>query len=216
MKKSTALASLTSLSALILTLATGYCHAENTWHLSVLSGSGQASSPAVQNDNDIGMNSRGVKQYMLHIFDSPDSDGNNLYYEFLYSTNDISTSLLADSADANSGYDLDIEVSHLHLGGTLEWLPQPYLRPYFSATLGMSEYKPEQGDKEQYVSGSLAVGTKIRIIDSLALRFEARAFATGFNDSSHLFCNDSATCNVDVSGSLWLQTQMSAGLTVSF
>lgn len=135
-------------------------------------------------------------------------------YELFYSRQ--STSLGAPSpAPSNT------VIEYLHLGGTVNIGESPRFQPYFVGTLGATRFSPDSplGNDRIYFSGSLGGGLRVPLNRHLALRLEARGFATFFSSHTAVFCrSDQAggVCLIHGSGSTFLQGDALAGLTYTF
>lgn len=112
-------------------------------------------------------------------------------------------------------------IEYLHVGGTVNIGESPRFQPYFVATLGGTRFSPDSpvGNDRIYFSGSLGGGLRVPLNDHLALRLEARGFATFFSSHTAVFCrSDQAggVCLIHGSGSTFLQGDALAGLTYTF
>jgi outer membrane protein with beta-barrel domain len=135
-------------------------------------------------------------------------------YELFYSRQ--STSLGTPSpAPSNT------VIEYLHIGGTVNLGESPRLQPYFIATLGGTRFSPDAPISRDriYFSASLGGGVRMPFSSHLALRLEARGFATFFSSNTAVFCrSDQAggVCLVHGSGSTFFQGDALAGLTYTF
>jgi hypothetical protein len=135
-------------------------------------------------------------------------------YELFYSRQ--STSLSAPSpAPSNT------VIEYLHIGGTVDIGESPHFQPYFIGTLGATRFSPGSpvGNDRIYFSGSLGGGLRVPLNTHLALRLEARGFATFFSSNTAVFCrSDQAggVCLIHGSGSTFLQGDALAGLSYTF
>src|SRR3569833_332057 len=135
-------------------------------------------------------------------------------YELFYSRQ--STSLAAPSpAPSNT------TIEYLHLGGTVDIGESPRFQPYFIGTLGATRFSPDSplGTDRIYFSASLGGGLRVPLTSHLALRFEARGFASFFNSHTAVFCrSDQAggVCQIHGSGSTFVQGDALAGLSFTF
>ncbi len=135
-------------------------------------------------------------------------------YELFYSRE--STSLSAPSpAPSNT------VIEYLHVGGTVNIGESPHFQPYFIGTIGATRFSPGSplGTDRIYLSGSVGGGVRLPLNSHLALRVEARGFATFFNSSTAVFCrSDQAggVCLIHGSGSTFFQGDALAGLSYTF
>ncbi len=179
--------------------------------LTLAGGAGFAGDPS-SGDANIDIDAKQTFQIVANIYDRQNEDGANLYYEFFLGSNTLNAEI---SPAPEQLYETSVDAYHLQVGGVYEWTPGSLFRPYLAATLGLSHYSPEYNSEESFFSGSLGLGGRFWVSDSFALRLEARAFGTVMDSSSEIFCQDNV-CAVEISGSLWLQQQLTAGVTWSF
>lgn len=135
-------------------------------------------------------------------------------YELFYSRQ--STSLSAPSPAPSNTI-----IEYLHIGGTVDIGESPRFQPYFIGTLGATRFSPGSsvGTDRIYFSGSLGGGLRVPFNSHLALRLEARGFATFFNSHTAVFCrSDQAggVCLIHGSGSTFFQGDALAGLSYTF
>ena len=141
----------------------------------------------------------------------------NTQWEVLYSSQSTrieTTGAIPDEPD------FDIDIDYLHVGGTYLF-DGDRVQPFIAATIGASRFGPQPSgfSSETFVSGSFGGGWKISLAKNLALRVEARGYATLVDDDSSLFCASSdagAACLVVLEGSFFTQWETRAGLTFRF
>lgn len=141
----------------------------------------------------------------------------NTQWEVLYSSQSTSVDITGAIPDEP---DFDLDVEYLHIGGTYLF-DGDRVRPFMAATIGASRLKPRPTGfgSETFVSGSIGGGWKISLGNNLALRVEARGYATLVDSDSLLFCESSdagGSCLLVVEGSFFAQWEASAGLTFRF
>lgn len=110
----------------------------------------------------------------------------------------------------------DLDVRYLHLGGTY-FFDGPIGRgPYAVGGLGVTHFSPNLSGLSSETKPSLNVGFGYLwpIGTAIAVRAEARLFATLLNSSGGLFC--SGGCTVFLSGDSFVQGQAMLGLTARF
>lgn len=112
-------------------------------------------------------------------------------------------------------------IEYLHIGGTVNLGESPRLQPYFIGTLGATRFSPDSplGRDRIYFSGSLGGGLRVPFNSHLAVRLEARGFATFFSSNTAVFCrSDQAggVCLIRGSGSTFFQGEALAGLSYTF
>jgi hypothetical protein len=135
-------------------------------------------------------------------------------YELFYSRERTS---LGASAPAPS----DTVIEYLHLGGTLLVGALPRYQPYIIGTLGATRFSPDSsaGTDRIYFSVSLGAGVRIPLKEHLAVRLEARGYATFFSSNTSVFCRSDQTggvCQIHGSGSTFFQGDILAGLAYTF
>lgn len=138
----------------------------------------------------------------------------NTQWEVLYSNQSTSIEAIPDEPD------LDMDVEYLHLGGTYLFGGER-VRPFIAATIGASRFDPQPSGfgSETFVSGSFGAGWKINLAKNLALRVEARGYATLVDNDSQLFCVSSdagGACLIVLEGSFFTQWETRAGLVFRF
>lgn len=110
----------------------------------------------------------------------------------------------------------DFNVRYLHLGGTY-FFDGPIGRgPYAVGGLGVTHFSPNLSGLSSETKASLNVGFGYLwpLASAVAVRAEARLFATLLNSSGGLFC--SGGCVVFLSGDSFVQGQAMLGLTARF
>ena len=115
----------------------------------------------------------------------------------------------------------DTVIEYLHLGGTVLMGDPGHFQPYIIGTLGATRFSPDSplGRDKIYFSLSLGGGLRIPLNNHLAVRLEARGFATFFNTNGTVFCrSDQAggVCLIHGSGSAFFQGDALAGLAYTF
>jgi hypothetical protein len=135
-------------------------------------------------------------------------------YELFYSRQ--STSLSAPSPTPSNTV-----IEYLHVGGTVNIGESPRFQPYFIGTLGATRFSPDSpaGNDRIYFSGSLGGGLRVPLNSHLALRLEARGFATFFSSHTAVFCRSGqagGVCLIHGSGSTFFQGDALAGLSYTF
>jgi len=115
----------------------------------------------------------------------------------------------------------DVVIEYLHVGGTANFLDSSSsrLQPYLIGTLGVTRFDPSLGDHKTDFSASLGVGLRSELMRHLAVRLEARGFATVLSSSTAVFCRSDQTgglCQIQGRGSTFLQADILAGVSYSF
>jgi hypothetical protein len=141
----------------------------------------------------------------------------NTQWEVLYANQSTSVNTFAATPDEA---EVDIDVEYLHIGGTYLFDGGRF-QPFIAATIGASHFSPKPSGfgSKTLVSGSLGGGWKISLAKNLALRIEARGYATLVDDDNRLFCESSGSegsCLLILEGSFFTQWETRAGLTFRF
>ena len=131
-------------------------------------------------------------------------------YELLYM-------LQQSNIEDTDGFDLDVE--HLHLGGTAAFNAGDLLVPFVSGGIGATRFSPETGEDEARLSIALGLGTTAPLSDRVNLRFEVRGYLVSMDHDADLFCTSVPSgqhCLVRAAGSTLFQYELLAGLALSF
>lgn len=115
----------------------------------------------------------------------------------------------------------DTVIEYLHIGGTVRFTDWQKVQPYFLGTLGATRFSPDSpvGIDRVYFSLSFGGGVRVPLSGHLALRLEARGFATFFNTTTNVFCRSDQAgglCLLHGSGSTFFQGETLAGLAYTF
>ena len=109
-----------------------------------------------------------------------------------------------------------LSVTYAHIGGTVFLYRKIGQGPYLVGGLGATLFEPDlQGlANELRPSISLGIGYQLPLGERVALRFEARGYATLVNSSSALFC--SGGCAISIKGDTVTQGDVLLGLTFTY
>lgn len=113
-------------------------------------------------------------------------------------------------------YRSDIAITYLHLGGNI-LLSEEIVPVFISGGAGVTHLSPKNNnlDSETKFSANLGLSTRFNITEQLRLYVGSRVYATLFNTDSEIFC-DEKECAIYVESDVWLQTEVSAGITFVF
>jgi opacity protein-like surface antigen len=131
-------------------------------------------------------------------------------YDFLFSRQN--TQLQPDSP---TGSTESLRLDYYQIGGTV-FYDYDKLLPFVTGGLGATHISPANDafSSETKFSLSLGGGLKVPLTQHLGLRFEARGYGTVVGSSGAILC--SGGCVVKFNGSLFMQFEASAGLSVAF
>jgi len=116
----------------------------------------------------------------------------------------------------NDAAEVGLRLDTLGVGGTYEW-GEGSLRPFVSATVGLTLLSPDSDDfdVELLFAGTLGGGVKVPISGQLGLRLEGRGVAMLATGSAAGICGGGG-CVLGFSGSGIAQLELLAGLSLSF
>jgi hypothetical protein len=115
-----------------------------------------------------------------------------------------------------SPYTSDLSVTYLHIGGNVP-LSNSLVPFWFSGGFGVTHFSPKakELDDETKLSVNLGFYSKLQLNDRIAIRLGAKVYATLIDSQDALFC-DKNTCKIAISSDMWVQSELSAGLTFTF
>lgn len=125
------------------------------------------------------------------------------------------THLSLDRTSFAGGNRLAMDITYLHIGGTNFYDGEVGRGPYFVGGLGATLFNPAAGySSELYPSINVGFGYQWPLGDTLAVRVEARGYATLVNSSGGVFC--SGGCVVSIKGDTVSQGEVMLGLSSRF
>src|SRR3954464_129265 len=125
------------------------------------------------------------------------------------------TNLSLDSTLLTGSNKLSMDVGYLHFGGSYFWEGEVSKGGYLVGGIGATMFNPGQGLKtELYPSINIGVGYQLPLGETIAMRIEARCYATLVNSQSGVFC--SGGCVVSIKGDTITQGEALLGLTARF
>ncbi|TWX68661.1 porin family protein [Colwellia demingiae] len=132
--------------------------------------------------------------------------------EFLISHYNTNFSESSDFSASNTG----LGITYAHLGGNVPISEGP-IPFYLTGGLGLTHLAPndKQLSNETRFSVNIGLASKIELSERFSLRLDSRVYGTFFNSDSAIFC-DVETCAIYISSSIWVQTEVSVGLTYRF
>ena len=129
-------------------------------------------------------------------------------YDFLFSRQ--STEL-----QTTTGANESLRIDYYQIGGTV-FYPQDKLLPFVTGGLGATHISPANDAFSSTTKFSLSVGggLKFPLSQNIGLRLEARGYGTVVSSGGTILC--SGGCVAKFSGSLFMQFEASAGLSIAF
>ena len=136
-----------------------------------------------------------------------DADTN---YDFLFSRQNTELRPTTTSGSAEP-----IRLDYYQIGGTV-FYDHDKLHPFVTGGLGATHIAPadDRYSSETRFSLSVGGGLKFPLSQTIALRLEGRGYGTVVGSSTAILC--AGGCTVKFSGSLFLQFEASAGLSIAF
>lgn len=137
-----------------------------------------------------------------------------------YSDSETKYELIYDLQQSEiQNMDIDLDVEHLHLGGTAAFGGNGAFQPYVAGGLGATRFKPSVGDDETRFSAALGFGVAIPIGQRIGLRLEARSYLVSMSSDSEIFCQSGASggnCLVRAASDTLFQYSVLGGIGVKF
>ena len=120
------------------------------------------------------------------------------------------------TAAPSVGSQLPLTVSYVHIGGSNFFNGRVGQGPYLVGGLGITVFdlRLSGSDTEVRPSLNLGIGYQVLLGERVALRFEARGYATLVNSSGGLFC--SGGCVISIQGDTVTQGEALLGLSLRF
>ena len=131
-------------------------------------------------------------------------------YDFLFSRQN--TELQSSTTPSNTE---SLRIDYYHLGGTV-FYDYDKLHPFVTGGLGATHISPANDDFSSETKFSLSVGggLKFPLSQNMGLRLEARGYGTVVSSGGTILC--SGGCVAKFTGSLFMQFEASAGLSIAF
>ena len=131
-------------------------------------------------------------------------------YDFLFSRQNTEL-----RSSTTPGYTESLRFDYFHIGGTVVY-DQDKLHPFVTGGLGATHISPANNSFSSDTKFSLSIGGGLRfpLTQAAALRLEFRGYGTVIDGSGAILC--SGGCVARFTGSLFLQFEASAGLSIAF
>lgn len=137
-----------------------------------------------------------------------------------YSDSQTKYELIYDLQQTNiQDMNVDLDVEHLHLGGTAAFGDGDVVQPYIAGGLGATRFRPSVGEDETRFSISVGLGVEIPVGQRIGLRLEARGYLVSMSSDSAIFCQSGASggnCLVRAAGSTLFQYSVLGGIGFKF
>lgn len=114
---------------------------------------------------------------------------------------------------------IDLDVEHLHVGGTATFGDGDGAEPYVAGGIGATRFNPSRGDDETRFSISLGFGVDVPINSRFGFRLEARGYLVSMSSDSQIFCTSGASggnCLVRAAGDAMFQYALIGGIGLKF
>jgi hypothetical protein len=136
--------------------------------------------------------------------------------QVFYSRQSSKLGIEQTTAAPSVGSQLPLTVSYVHIGGSNFFSGRVGQGPYVVGGLGITVFdlRLSGSDTEVRPSLNLGIGYQVLLGESIALRFEARGYATLVNSSGGLFC--SGGCVISIQGDTVTQGEALLGLSLRF
>tara|TARA_B110000467_G_C18211079_1_gene417461 strand:- start:279 stop:926 length:648 start_codon:yes stop_codon:yes gene_type:complete len=107
-------------------------------------------------------------------------------------------------------------VTYAHIGGNVN-ISKNTIPLYITGGMGMTHFSPKgaQLDSETRFSMNIGLTSKIPLSEQLSFQFGGRIYGTFFNSDSSIFC-EQTNCLISMSSDIWIQTEVTAGLSLAF
>ena len=182
---------------------------ENNYEITPFAGyllGGKFEDPTNSSDRDV------KDDTMFGLFADIVADVPERQYEFLFAS---------QSTTVKGAVPLDLDIQYLHVGGTVAYMDNPRISPYFGATVGATRFSPDANglDDETKISFSIGGGFKVPITDHVGLRFDARAFITLLDTDGNIFCvsdSQGGACRISARSDTFVQFAAGLGVTAAF
>jgi hypothetical protein len=138
-------------------------------------------------------------------------------FEIYYSHQSTNLNSITISAPApNDRVDIPLTIDYLHFGGTAPISDEDKLKTFVSGGIGFTYMSPDYTGAQSDLRASLSIGVGLKwpMTERISLRLETRGLATLYNNNSAIFC--SGGCAISVSGNMFLQGEVFAGLGFRF
>lgn len=111
----------------------------------------------------------------------------------------------------------DLYISYLHFGGRVNFVNDSPFSTSLGLGIGATFFIPDESqyDNEIALSGNITGGVRYELNNQWALKADLRFYGTLLNNSSSLFCSNNQ-CLIELSGDVYVQTEVMAGVEYKF
>ena len=132
--------------------------------------------------------------------------------EFLLSHYNSTFSQHSDFIPSND----ELGITYAHVGGNVA-ISNGAIPVFVTGGLGLTHFSPKGKDLDSETRFSMNIGltAKVPLSEQLSFQLGGRVYGTFFNSDSTIFC-DQANCLISISSDIWVQTEVTAGLSFAF
>ena len=152
----------------------------------------------------------------LIVGSRPYDQGKRLELYFSRQSTEIRSITLGIEPEPYDAVDVPLNISYLHLGGTVPLGDDDRVQGFVSGGLGLTYMEPDFTGLKSETFASMSIGTGLRLpmTEHLGLRLEARLLASLVDSDSAILC--SGGCAIRISGSAYYQAEAFAGISFDF
>ena len=139
-------------------------------------------------------------------------------FEVYYSHQSSELSSITVTEPTTTSATIPLSIDYLHFGGTAPVSENKNngMTTVVTGGLGFTYLSPDYPDTQSDLRASFSIGFGMKwpLSENIALRLETRGFATLFDNNSTIFC--SGGCAISISGNLFMQGEVFAGIGFKF
>lgn len=139
-------------------------------------------------------------------------------FEIYYSHQSSELSSITVTEPTTTTATIPLSIDYLHFGGTAPVSENKNngMTTFVTGGLGFTYLSPDFSGLQSDLRASFSIGFGMKwpLAENIALRLETRGFATLFDNNSAIFC--SGGCAISISGNLFMQGEVFAGIGFKF
>jgi len=139
-------------------------------------------------------------------------------FEIYYSHQSSELSSITITEPTTTTETIPLSIDYLHFGGTAPVSENKNngMTTFVTGGLGFTYLSPDFSGLQSDLRASFSIGFGMKwpLAENIALRLETRGFATLFDNNSTIFC--SGGCAISISGNLFMQGEVFAGIGFKF